>query len=83
MNETQLRDELAVERTKLANERTVLAYIRTALALAGGGAVLLQLYPSNNLILILAWTLIIFGMLVVVIGAYRFVAIRNRLRKQK
>ncbi len=33
----EIRDSLAIERTKLANERTFLAYIRTAMALVLAG----------------------------------------------
>jgi putative membrane protein len=35
--DTRLRDELAIERTKLAEERTYLAYIRTGMSLMLGG----------------------------------------------
>ncbi|MBI2970621.1 MAG: DUF202 domain-containing protein [Gammaproteobacteria bacterium] len=51
MNEAELRDELAVERTRLANERTLLAYVRTALALAAAGAVIAE----NRELLLEAW----------------------------
>ena len=35
--ETRLRDELAVERTRLAEERTCLAYLRTGMSILLGG----------------------------------------------
>jgi putative membrane protein len=35
--DTKLRDELAIERTRLAEERTYLAYIRTGMSLILGG----------------------------------------------
>ena len=46
MENTTVRDDLALVRTRLANERTFLAYLRTALALFAGGAVLLQFFPA-------------------------------------
>lgn len=79
MNETQLRDELAAERTRLANERTLLAYIRTALALAGGGAVLLQFFPSHPSLFGVAWLLVVSGGIAIVIGTYRFVVVGRRV----
>jgi putative membrane protein len=36
-DDTRLRDELAIERTRLAEERTYLAYIRTGMSLMLGG----------------------------------------------
>jgi len=77
--ETQLRDQLAVERTRLANERTLLAYIRTALALAGGGAVLLQFFPSHPSLFGIAWLLVLTGAATIVIGVYRYLAVRKQL----
>jgi len=81
MSEAQLRDELAVERTRLANERTLLAYVRTALALAGGGAVLLQFFPDYPSLVWIAWALVAAGGATMLIGAYRFVAVGRRLRR--
>ena len=80
MNEGELRDELAVQRTHLANERTLLAYVRTALALAGGGAVLLQFFPSFLSLSGIAWLLVGAGGATMIIGAYRFVVVGRRFR---
>jgi uncharacterized membrane protein YidH (DUF202 family) len=44
VNDSTLRDNLALERTRLANERTFLAYVRTALSLLVGSAVLFQFF---------------------------------------
>ena len=75
---TELRDHLAVERTRLANERTLLAYVRTALGLVAGGVVLLQLIPG-----VLAGggglALVATGLVVVVIGTVRFRKVQRRL----
>lgn len=80
MNEGQLRDNLAVERTHLANERTLLAYIRTALASAAGGAVLLQFFPPHSALLGLAWFLVAAGGVMLAVGLYRFYRVRGDLR---
>jgi putative membrane protein len=42
LDETALRDRLAVDRTILANERTLLAYLRTMLALLAAGGSLIH-----------------------------------------
>ena len=82
MNEGELRDHLAVERTHLANERTVLAYVRTALALAAGGAVLLQLFPALPVLLWLSWLLMLAGCALLIFGVYRFLTVRAQLHAQ-
>lgn len=81
MTEGELRDQLAVQRTHLANERTLLAYVRTALAAAAGGAVLLQFFPAYSSLLWLAWLLIASGGVMLVIGTYRFLAVRRHLNE--
>ena len=80
MNDTQLRDELAVERTRLANERTWLAYLRTALALAAGGAALLHFFPDRGLLRAAAWALFTAGALCLLFGTARSIALHRRLR---
>lgn len=46
MEDSSLRDKLAVQRNKLANERTILAYIRTALSFIGFGVLILRMFPE-------------------------------------
>lgn len=72
---------MATERTHLANERTLLAYIRTALALAGAGAVLLQFFPAYPMLSWCAWLSGPRGRRHDVVGIYRFVIVRGRLRE--
>jgi len=79
MSDGELRDRLAVERTHLANERTLLAYIRTALASAGGGAVLLQFFPSYPALFAASWLLIAAGGAMLAVGLYRFLKVRGEL----
>ena len=82
MNEGQLRDQLAVERTHLANERTLLAYVRTALALAACGAALLHFFPVQPALTVVAWTLLVAGGVMLVTGVYRFYVVRGQLNGQ-
>lgn len=83
MTEGEIRDQLAVERTRLANERTLLAYIRTALASAAGGAVVLQLLPSHLVLSGLAWLLVVAGGVMLAVGLYRFSVVRRELSERR
>ena len=76
-----MRDKLALERTKLANERTFLAYVRTALSLVAGAAVLFQFFSTVKAYVTLAWVLAVMGVIVLIIGIYRFRTVRSELRK--
>lgn len=75
-----LRDKLALERTKLANERTFLAYVRTALSLIAGAAVLFQFFSTTASYLAIGWLLCLMGVLVLLVGIYRFHSVRRALR---
>ncbi|CAA0103787.1 Uncharacterised protein [Zhongshania aliphaticivorans] len=77
--ESDTRDILALERTRLANERTFLAYIRTGLAMFAGAAVLFQFFSSLHMYTALGWVLVIGGLLILLIGLYRFNHVREEL----
>ena len=79
MNDSMIRDSLALERTRLANERTLLAYIRTALSLLAGGAIVLQFFTHQAYVSTAAWLLIICGGVTLIIGALRFFQVRRQL----
>ena len=78
-NDTEIRDTLALERTRLANERTFLAYIRTGLALLAASAVLFQFFSTLHSHVVVAWLLAIGGILILVVGLVRFMIVRKRL----
>lgn len=78
MGETDLRDNLAADRTHLANERTLLAYIRTALALVGAGAGLLHFFQTTGS-RISGGFLIAAGVIGLLIGIWRFRTIRRHI----
>ena len=80
VNDTTLRDNLALERTRLANERTFLAYVRTALSLMAGSAVLFQFFSDRPPYLLAAWMLVVGGGLTLVVGLVRFLQVARQLK---
>jgi len=79
VSDSDLRDRLALERTKLANERTFLAYIRTALSLVAAGVVILQFFQQRPHFPAIAWLLVASGLIAFLLGIVRFIQIRARL----
>jgi putative membrane protein len=75
--ETLLRDQLALDRTRLANERTLLAYVRTAFMLAVAGATALKLFIDTPAIVLTSWLFIALGAAVAVFGLWRFESMRR------
>ncbi len=67
----EIRDSLAMERTKLANERTFLAYMRTAMALVLAGLTLIRFFEGTVYVL-LGTLAIITGLGVALYGYRRF-----------
>lgn len=78
--DTDVRDKLALERTRLANERTFLAYIRTGLSLLGAAAVLFQFFSSINTYIAIAWVLVALGAVVLIVGGFRFRKVNAQLK---
>ncbi|QFU77052.1 DUF202 domain-containing protein [Halioglobus maricola] len=78
-----IRDSLALERTRLANERTLLAYVRTGLSLIAAAAVLFQFFSSQHTHVAMAWLLLVFGAVVLVVGVYRFYSVRSYLNQDE
>jgi putative membrane protein len=80
--ELLLRDHLALDRTRLANERTLLAYLRTSLMLLVAGAIAVKLVDVNRSILITGWIFLVVGMIVGVVGVWRFLAMRRAINSR-
>lgn len=78
MNDTDLREELALTRTALANERTLLSYARTALAFLLTGATLLHFFYQTTAIVLGAISLSL-GAALMLIAVMRFLQIRKKL----
>ncbi|MBB4118700.1 putative membrane protein [Mesonia hippocampi] len=78
-DETNLREYLALERTKLANERTLLSYTKASLYLLVGGIAILQLKEYPNLQGI-GYMALVFSVLFIVIGIARYVILEKKLK---
>jgi putative membrane protein len=78
-----LRDHLALDRTRLANERTLLAYLRTSLMLLVAGATAVKLIEANRSIIITGWVFLVVGVVVGVVGVWRFLAMRQAINRRK
>lgn len=76
-----IRDRLAYDRTELANERTLLAYLRTSIALLAGGGILLKFFPEIVQLKYTAQSLIVLGCVAAIFGVWRFIAVKQRLRR--
>ena len=72
-----LRDQLALGRTRLANERTLLAYVRTALTFVVAGIAFLHFFESSAATIV-GLAFLPTGAIVLIIGAYRFNAMRRQ-----
>ncbi|MDF1692553.1 MAG: DUF202 domain-containing protein [Zhongshania sp.] len=79
--DSDTRDKLALERTRLANERTFLAYIRTGLSLLAAAVVLFQFFSELHSYIATAWGLAACGLVVLVIGLFRFNSVRAELNR--
>lgn len=79
-NEMTLRDALAFDRTILANERTLLAYFRSAMALLAAGITLLKFFPEDQFLQITGYVMFAVGMVVGIMGLYRFYKVRKSLK---
>jgi putative membrane protein len=77
-----LRDHLAIDRTVLSNERTILAYVRTSLAIMAVGATLIHFF-SEYWIKVSGLILILSGLLIVIIGIFRFKKMKDSIEKIK
>lgn len=77
--ELQLRDELAIDRTRLANERTYLAYIRSALALLIAGSTIIH-YADNSWFMLIGVACLPLGIVFAIVGTRRFLRLHRALR---
>ncbi len=75
-----LRDRLAIERTKLANERTFLAYFRSSIFFLATGVSIISIHFFDS-IDHLGYGFIIISPVLMIIGLYRFVSLRNKIGK--
>ncbi|AVR47400.1 hypothetical protein C7S20_09440 [Christiangramia fulva] len=82
IDEKQLREHLALQRTKLANERTLLSYIKASLYLLIGGIALLQIKEYQGIdVTWIGYIAFFFCVLFMVVGISRYIALERRLEK--
>ena len=75
----EIRDSLAMERTKLANERTLLSYTQASLYFLLGGLALLQLKEYQEMHYI-GYLALVFSVLFVTVGIWRFIVLKNKMK---
>src|SRR5688572_15282238 len=78
----EVRDRMAIERTKFANERTFLAYLRTSLALVIAGLTFLEFF-DNNIFKWLGGIFIPTGIIAGFYGLHRFKIKQENIRHKK
>lgn len=73
---SEIRDQMAVQRTIFANERTLMAYLRTAIALVAGGFAAIKLSEHTYMELM--------GLILMMLGVFLAIySFARYLRKQK
>lgn len=78
-SEKDLREQLALQRTKLSNERTLLSYVRTSLYLLIGGIALIQIeeYPRLHWV---GYLTLCICVIFIFIGISRYIVLEKRLK---
>ncbi|MFO7719494.1 MAG: DUF202 domain-containing protein [Gillisia sp.] len=80
IDESLIREHLALERTRLANERTLLSYTQASLYFLLGGLALLQLKKYEDLKYI-GYLALIFSVLFLTIGIWRYISLNRKMKK--
>lgn len=80
LNELELADRMAIERTKLSNERTFLSYLRTSLALLAGGLTVIRLDVLEK-VYDIGMVCLALSPLIMAFAIYRFIHNRKRFNK--
>lgn len=78
--EPSTTDKLAIERTRLANERTFLAYFRSAIVFLSSGFAILKLEVLQE-VKWMGFVLIAIGPVLLLIGIYRLLYVKRRIKK--
>lgn len=68
----EMRDNLAMERTKLANERTFLSYLRTGIAMVFAGLTFIKIFASDPFYIGVGLAFVPIGLGIVAFGYIRF-----------
>ena len=68
---SEIRDQMALERTIFANERTFMAYVRTAIAIVGAGIVAVK-FANDMYLKVAGFILLPLGLALGAYGFYRY-----------
>lgn len=79
IDESIIREHLALERTKLANERTLLSYTQAAMYFLLGGLALIQLKEYEEMHYI-GYLALVISVLFLTIGIWRFIVLKNKMK---
>lgn len=79
IDESLIREHLALERTKLANERTLLSYTQASLYFLLGGLALIQLKQYEEMHYI-GYLALVFSVLFVTVGVWRFFVLKRKMQ---
>ena len=79
IDESIIREHLALERTKLANERTLLSYTQAAMYFLLGGLALIQLKEYQEMHYI-GYLALVISVLFLTIGIWRFIVLKNKMK---
>ena len=82
LEELNLNDALAVERTNLAVERTFLAYFRTSVVFASAGFTIMRVAALYEQIKELGQILLWGAPVILIVGVWRYIAVYRKVKKQ-
>lgn len=82
LDELNLNDALAVERTNLAVERTFLAYFRTAVVFASAGFTIIKVAMLYTQIKELGFALLVVSPLILIVGVVRYIVVYRKVKRQ-
>lgn len=77
----EIRDNLAMERTKLANERTFLSYMRTGTAMVLAGLTFIKVFEDDPFYIGIGLAFIPIGLGITLFGYFRFSAKKREVAR--
>ena len=79
---TEIRDQMAIQRTIFASERTLMAYLRTAIAVIAGGFAAVKL--SHLLYMeVIGVVMMVLGIMLAIYSYFRYLRKQKFIRRQQ
>ena len=79
---TEIRDQMAIQRTIFASERTLMAYLRTAIAVIAGGFAAVKL--SHLLYMeVIGVVMMVLGLLLAIYSYFRYLRKQRFIKRQQ